>query len=69
MYAPLLFLLSFLLQLQYDNSQRVGDVAVRLLERWRDTAAHQCKQQDVKLDRMMPRRGKPPTPEDESLSA
>jgi hypothetical protein len=65
MYASLLFLLSFLLQLQYDDTQRVGDVAITISNTWRDRALHQSNPEKAKLEQMMRRRGKAPTPDDE----
>jgi hypothetical protein len=65
MYAFLIFLLPMLLQLHYDDSRRVGDVAVRLSHDWKSTVCHQYIPQKIKLDKMMRRRGTPPTPDDE----
>jgi hypothetical protein len=65
MHSLLLLLMPFLFQLQYDDSRRVGDVAVTVLDKWRDLPLQQYYQQKAKLDRMMRRTGKPAPSEDE----
>jgi hypothetical protein len=52
MYAALLFLLSCLLPLHYDDSRRVGDAAIIQLDDWKVTALVQCCWQGHKVEAM-----------------
>jgi hypothetical protein len=65
MYAVFMFLLSCLFQLRYDDSRRVGEVAIALLDRWRHKAVETYHLQNVKLDKMKRARVGPSTGVDE----
>jgi hypothetical protein len=59
MSTVLLFLLSFLIQLESDDGRQVGDVVITLSDKWRDTVGRHFDREYIKLDRMRDRGRKP----------